>query len=210
MECKYLSEQDVIKISEEYYKNDRKKLKYIINNVLRKFGGIENMDDYYSIGDEIFCNALINFNGKGKFNGYLAMCLQRKLYSAVTSNNRKKRCSYELYRTDDGSVATRYIKDISLDAVIESDGADEKCFLKDIIGREDDYPILSEGLFSKNLTRYIQSLPRKTKAIAHMIMDGLDEEDICEKLSMDSAEYNIHLGIMRLYENKKIITNKRR
>ena len=210
MECKYLSEQDVIRISEEYYGNDRKKLKYIINNVLRKFGGIENMDDYYSIGDEIFCNALINFNGKGKFNGYLAMCLQRKLYSAVTSSNRKKRCSYELYRTDDGSVATRYIKDLSLDAVIENDGTDEKCFLKDIIGREDDYPILSEGLFSKSLTRYIQSLPKKTKVIAHMIMDGLDEEEICEKLSIDNAEYNIHLGIMRLYENKKIITNKRR
>lgn len=210
MECKYLSEQDVINISEEYYKNDRKKLKYIINNVLRKFGGIENMDDYYSIGDEIFCNALINFNGKGKFNGYLAMCLQRKLYSAVTSNNRKKRCAYELYRSDDGSVATRYIKDVSLDAAIENEETDEKCFLKDIIGREDDYPILSEGLFSKSLIRYIQSLPNKTKVIAHMIMDGLDEEDICEKLSMDSAEYNIHLGIMRLYENKKIITNKRR
>lgn len=210
MECKYLSEQDVIKISEEYYKNDRKKLKYIINNVLRKFGGIENMDDYYSIGDEIFCNALINFNGKGKFNGYLAMCLQRKLYSAVTSNNRKKRCAYELYRSDDGSVATRYIKDVSLDAAIENEETDEKCFLKDIIGREDDYPILSEGLFSKSLIRYIQSLPNKTKVIAHMIMDGLDEEYICEKLSMDSAEYNIHLGIMRLYENKKIITNKRR
>lgn len=210
MECKYLSEQDVIKISEEYYKNDRKKLKYIINNVLRKFGGIENMDDYYSIGDEIFCNALINFNGKGQFNGYLAMCLQRKLYSAVTSNNRKKRCAYELYRSDDGSVATRYIKDVSLDAAIENEETDEKCFLKDIIGREDDYPILSEGLFSKSLIRYIQSLPNKTKVIAHMIMDGLDEEDICEKLSMDSAEYNIHLGIMRLYENKKIITNKRR
>lgn len=210
MECKYLSEQDVINISEEYYKNDCKKLKYIINNVLRKFGGIENMDDYYSIGDEIFCNALINFNGKGKFNGYLAMCLQRKLYSAVTSNNRKKRCAYELYRSDDGSVATRYIKDVSLDAAIENEETDEKCFLKDIIGREDDYPILSEGLFSKSLIRYIQSLPNKTKVIAHMIMDGLDEEDICEKLSMDSAEYNIHLGIMRLYENKKIITNKRR
>ena len=210
MECKYLSEQDVIKISEEYYKNDRKKLKYIINNVLRKFGGIENMDDYYSIGDEIFCNALINFNGKGQFNGYLAMCLQRKLYSAVTSNNRKKRCAYELYRSDDGSVATRYIKDVSLDAAIENEETDEKCFLKDIIGREDDYPILSEGLFSKSLIRYIQSLPNKTKVIAHMIMDGLDEEEICEKLSMDSAEYNIHLGIMRLYENKKIITNKRR
>lgn len=210
MECKYLSEQDVINISEEYYKNDRKKLKYIINNVLRKFGGIENMDDYYSIGDEIFCNALINFNGKGQFNGYLAMCLQRKLYSAVTSNNRKKRCAYELYRSDDGSVATRYIKDVSLDAAIENEETDEKCFLKDIIGREDDYPILSEGLFSKSLIRYIQSLPNKTKVIAHMIMDGLDEEDICEKLSMDSAEYNIHLGIMRLYENKKIITNKRR
>ena len=210
MECKYLSEQDVINISEEYYKNDCKKLKYIINNVLRKFGGIENMDDYYSIGDEIFCNALINFNGKGKFNGYLAMCLQRKLYSAVTSNNRKKRCAYELYRSDDGSVATRYIKDVSLDAAIENEETDEKCFLKDIIGREDDYPILSEGLFSKSLIRYIQSLPNKTKVIAHMIMDGLDEEEICEKLSMDSAEYNIHLGIMRLYENKKIITNKRR
>ena len=38
MECKYLNEQDVIRISEEYYKNDRKKLKHIINNVLRKFG----------------------------------------------------------------------------------------------------------------------------------------------------------------------------
>ena len=57
-----MSERDVCKMGqlEKYYANNGKRIKHIVNQILKQFGGIsqKDLDDFYSVANETFVIAL--------------------------------------------------------------------------------------------------------------------------------------------------------
>lgn len=203
MEYLYLTEEQVDQLAKEYFQDNAKKIRTIIDNIINKLSGIyqKDLDDFYSIGEEIFLQALCTFNGKGTFNGYLAMILKKKIYSYVSTRNRKKRMNQISHKQPDGRETIEYLRDISLEEIIEWDDKGKGC-LYDILGSIDRHIDQPEE-YSEKVICYLHSLPRKTKKIAVWISEGIEEDIICRRLGITRGEYKIHIGIMQNLEYTK-------
>ena len=210
MYCVYLTDQQVSELSNLYFQDEEKKLKEIIDNILKKMKGIDqkDYDDFYSLGGYVFVNALQNYNGEGSFNGYLAMVLQKKIYSFISTRNRKKRMN-QVVCHQDGTKVVVYLKDVSLNTPIKT--KDQKdVYVQDAIGVYDKYFQDEDVLntLSESSLRYLNHLPKKTRAIAILIADGNSKDDICEQTGISDREYKLHMGIMRMHENAKLLDRR--
>ena len=48
----------------EYYKDNGKKIKAMVNVIIKKFGGLfdKDMDDFYSLANEVFTYVIANYD----------------------------------------------------------------------------------------------------------------------------------------------------
>lgn len=200
---------DVVKVTERYYANNAKKLHKIVDNIIRPFGGLsqKDMDDFYSLANEVFYHAANDFNGKGNFEGFLYSRLLLKIRSLMTERNRQKRADVEIIKDHNGKKRKIYHQILSLDAPIKTEENDEYQTLGDVTESNfslDDYTSDDMGLeFSEDVNIYLQMLPAKTRQIALLIGDGYRPCDICEKMKIKEKEYQIHMDIIRTYEYRK-------
>src|SRR5574344_1283686 len=74
-----------------YFKNDGKVLYSLIDKVLFKLKFDVEKSDFYSLGSEIFLDALCRYNEIQDFNGFLYSCLVNKFKTEMTRRNRQKR-----------------------------------------------------------------------------------------------------------------------
>lgn len=76
-----------------YYKNDAKKLHGIVDKILLQFGGLsdKDVDDFYSLANEVFADAIRRYDGDQSFDGFLYSCLTNKIKTEITRRNRYKR-----------------------------------------------------------------------------------------------------------------------
>ena len=193
----------------EYYDHDAKKLHNLVDRMLKKFGGIsdKDLDDFYSLANEVFAIALNDFNGTGTFDGFLKFRLSNKIKSMITARNRKKRANIEVRKLSDGRTEKKYLADLSLDEPIYSDG--KESFLGDLI--PSDFSLeneLSEEIgisFSEKTTHYIKSLPICTQKVVLMICEGYKPGQIQENLHMTSTEYLNHMRLITSYEHIKCL-----
>lgn len=110
-----------------YYANNAKKLHDTVNKILSKFGGLSNkdLDDFYSLANEVFVDVLRRYDGSQPFDGFLYFCLSNKIKTEITRRNREKR------KVDRMSI--------SIDTLI---GDDENSTIGDMIA--DDFNIEKE------------------------------------------------------------------
>ena len=80
-----------------YYANDAKKLQQMSDKVLTrlKFFDVDK-DEFYSLADEIFFNAIRSYDGKSDFNGFIYSCLLNKFKTYMPRSNRVKLISDNL------------------------------------------------------------------------------------------------------------------
>lgn len=209
MDCVFLSEQQVRDLSDEYFKNDAKKLKNIINNIMRKFDGvISDMDEYYSVGSEYFCRALQEYDGSGNFNGFLSMVLKKKLYAALTTSNRQKRADIRVKVKKDGTKEIIFYPTLSLDEKVKDDNGDTRT-LGEVV--QSPFDIDKEAFkgdgsyYSKGVRNYLESLPKKTRRIFILLNDGYDQDEVCEMLHISKNDFNNRMKIASSYEYTKQI-----
>ena len=76
-----------------YYANNAKKLHSTVDKILLKFGGLSNkdLDDFYSLANEVFVDVLRRYDGSQSFDGFLYFCLSNKIKTEITRRNREKR-----------------------------------------------------------------------------------------------------------------------
>ena len=74
-----------------YFKNDGKVLYGLIDKVLFKLKFDVEKSDFYSLGSEIFLDALCRYDEIQDFNGFLYSCLTNKFKTEMTRRNRQKR-----------------------------------------------------------------------------------------------------------------------
>ena len=105
-------------ILEDYYSDNARKLHRTVDKILRRFGGLsdKDMDDFYSLANEVFVDAMRRYDNEQSFDGFLYSCLSNKVMTEITRRNREKRKADRL--------------STSLDAAV---GDEEECSLLDTV-----------------------------------------------------------------------------
>lgn len=177
-----------------YYSNNAKKLHNTVDRILLKFGGIsdKDMDDFYSLANEVFVDVMRRYDGSQSFDGFLYSCLLNKIKTEITRRNRKKRKADRM--------------SISLDTPISDD---ENSTIGDMI--VDNYTIEKE-IFNKNeegysnrMLLYLSKLSNLQKSVLKLSIAGYLPDEIREELHMTEKEYADCYAAIHSYRNVSVL-----
>lgn len=182
-------------ILEDYYSDNARKLHKTVDRILHKFGGLsdKDTDDFYSLANEVFVDAMKRYDYVQSFDGFLYSCLSNKIMTEITRRNREKR------KADRMST--------SLDEV---NGNNEEYSLLELI--PSDFDTFEEVVKAQDIEQYqdkvqmyIARLSNEQVNILNLLIDGYKPNEIRETLGISAREYADNLRAMRSYENVKIL-----
>lgn len=185
-------EPDILDV---YYADNAKKLHKTVDRILCKFGGLsdKDRDDFYSLANEVFVDVMKRYDSSQSFDGFLYSCLANKIKSEITRLNRQKRKADRM--------------SISLDSMNDDN---EECSLLDFIAS--DFDTFDEavkgqeyGQYQNKVQIYISKLSNRQVIILNLLVDGYKPNEIRDMLGISSREYADDMGIMKSYENVKIL-----
>lgn len=177
-----------------YFKNDGKVLYTLIDKILFKLKFDVEKSDFYSLGSEIFLDALCRYDEMQDFNGFLYSCLTNKFKTEMTRRNRQKR------QADKNSI--------SIDTRIGDE--DGKCTLGDMIASNiniekeilgDDADIIMD----EKIERYLGSLSKIQRKIIEMKMQNIEVQNIKEELRLTDSQYSSHMQEVVQYEHIRLL-----
>ena len=176
-----------------YFKNDGKVLYSLIDKVLFKLKFDVEKSDFYSLGSEIFLDALCRYDETQDFNGFLYSCLINKFKTEMTRRNRQKR------QCDNNSISIDTpIGDedgnFTIGDTISSKSTIEKEFFEE---REDGY--------SKEMCRYLGRLSDLQKEVLRLISIGFMPGEILEELHINQKMYEDCYQAIHSYRNISVL-----
>lgn len=185
------------RITEAYYADNARKLRYIADGILRKFGGIyqKDYDDFYSIANLVFVDALRQYDAsRGSFEGLLKQCLVRKFQNELSRRNAKKQipagCLLSLDQPDgDGG------KEPAIDGC--SDFNPESV----LSGR---MALLETGPAG----RYWAALSGIQRQILKMRMLEVPKYEILKRLRLSEKAYNRHFAEIKSFDRTRVLFQK--
>ncbi|MCI8512685.1 MAG: hypothetical protein HFE83_11965 [Lachnospiraceae bacterium] len=165
-------------ILDEYYSNHAAKLHKIVDKILLAFGGLsdKDLDDFYSLANEVFVDAMRRYDHSQAFDGFLYSCLSNKIKTEMTRRNREKRKADRLA--------------VSIDMPV---GEDEEVTLADII--PDRFTIEKEIFeekeerYSKKVLLYLARLSNIQRDVLFMTADGYLPGEIRKRLRITKKQY---------------------
>lgn len=176
-----------------YFKNDGKVLYGLIDKVLFKLKFDVEKSDFYSLGNEIFLDALCRYDETQDFNGFLYSCLINKFRTEMTRRNRQKR------QCDNNSI--------SIDTPI-GDG-DGNFTIGDTIASkytiEKEFFEEREESYSKEMCRYLGRLSNLQKEVLRLISIGFMPNEILEELHINKKLYDDCYNAIHAYRNTSIL-----
>lgn len=175
-----------------YFKNDGKVLYSLIDKVLFKLKFDVEKSDFYSLGSEIFLDALCRYDETQDFNGFLYSCLMNKFKTEMTRRNRQKR------QCDNNSI--------SIDTPI---GDDENFTIGDTIASkftiEKEFFEEREESYSKEMCRYLGRLSNLQKEVLRLISIGFMPSEILEELHINQKMYEDCYQAIHSYRNISLL-----
>ena len=175
-----------------YFKNDGKVLYGLIDKVLFKLKFDVEKSDFYSLGSEIFLDALCRYDEIQDFNGFLYSCLTNKFKTEMTRRNRQKR------QCDNNSI--------SIDTPI---GDDENFTIGDTISSkstiEKEFFEEREECYSKEMRRYLGRLSDLQKEVLRLISIGFMPSEILEELHINQKMYEDCYKAIHSYRNISLL-----
>ena len=178
-----------------YYADNARKLHKVVDKILFKFGGLSNkdMDDFYSLANEVFVQAMRRYDHTQSFDGFLYSCLSNKIMTEITRRNREKRRADRL--------------SISLDSVNQEE---EVCSLLDFIASDFDTfeeaaKTQENGQYQDKVQLYISKLSNLQVTILNLLIDGYKPNEVRGLLEISQREYADNMQTMRNYKNIKIL-----
>lgn len=182
-------------ILDAYYADNARKLRKTVDKILHKFGGLsdKDKDDFYSLANEAFADALKRYDPGQAFDGFLYSCLANKIKTEITRRNREKRKADRMC--------------ISLDSANDND---EGCSLLDFLPSsfdtfEEAAKAQGRGQYQDKVQLYISRLSNRQASILSLLVDGYKPGEIRQILEISPREYADELSIMKSYENVKIL-----
>ena len=174
-----------------YFKNDGKVLYSLIDKVLFKLKFDVEKSDFYSLGSEIFLDALCRYDETQDFNGFLYSCLINKFKTEMTRRNRQKR------QCDNNSISIDTPigdENFTIGDTISSKSTIEKEFFEE---REESY--------SKEMCRYLGRLSNLQKEVLRLISIGFMPNEILEELHINKKMYEDCYNAIHAYRNTSIL-----
>ena len=176
-----------------YFKNDGKVLYGLIDKVLFKLKFDVEKSDFYSLGSEIFLDALCRYDEIQDFNGFLYSCLVNKFKTEMTRRNRQKR------QGDNNSI--------SIDTPIGDE--DGNFTIGDTIASkytiEKEFFEEREESYSKEMRRYLGRLSNLQKEVLRLISIGFMPSEILEELHINQKIYEDCYQAIHSYRNIEIL-----
>lgn len=179
------------RILHTYYENNAKKLHKMVDRILLKFGGLsdKDMDDFYSLANEVFVDAMARYDDSQSFDAFLYSCLSNKIKTEITRRNREKRKADRMSISIDTPIGDD--ENITIgDTVASNFSIEKEIFKKD----------KREG-WSEEANMYLDSLSPLQRKIAFLLSDNNTPNEICEELHIT----------LRHFENsmKRILADER-
>ena len=176
-----------------YFKNDGKVLYSLIDKVLFKLKFDVEKSDFYSLGSEIFLDALCRYDETQDFNGFLYSCLINKFRTEMTRRNRQKR------QCDNNSISIdtpigNEDGNFTIGDTIASKSTIEKEFFEE---REESY--------SKEMCRYLGRLSNLQKEVLRLISIGFMPSEILEELHINQKIYEDCYQAIHSYRNISVL-----
>lgn len=177
-----------------YFENEGKKLYSMIDKILFKLKFDVEKSDFYSLGSEIFLDALCRYDETQDFNGFLYSCLMNKFKTEMTRRNRQKRkadrmaLSWETPIGDEDGNST-------LGDMIASNINIEK----EILGDDSDI------IMDEKIERYLNSLSKIQRRIVEMKMQNVEVQHIKEELGLTDSQYSSHMEEVVQYEHIRLL-----
>ena len=176
-----------------YFENDAKVLYTLIDKVLFKLKFDVEKSDFYSLGNEIFLDALCRYDETQDFNGFLYSCLMNKFKTEMTRRNRQKR------QGDNNAI--------SIDTPIGDD--DGKFTIGDIIASkifiEKEFFEEREETYSKEMCKYLSRLSNLQKEVLRLISIGFMPSEILEELHINQKMYEDCYNAIHAYRNISLL-----
>lgn len=178
---------------DSYFKNDGKILYSLIDKVLFKLKFDVEKSDFYSLGSEIFLDALCRYDDTQDFNGFLYSCLMNKFKTEMTRRNRQKRKADKDSISIDTPIGDKD-ENYTLGDMIASKSTIEKEFFEE---REEGY--------SKEMCKYLSNLSNLQKEVLRLISIGFMPSEILEELHINKKIYEDCYNAIHSYRNISVL-----
>jgi RNA polymerase sigma factor (sigma-70 family) len=177
-----------------YYADNARKLHQMVDKILKKFGGLweKDTDDFYSLANEVFLDAMDRYDGLQSFDGFLYSCLSNKIKTEITRRNREKRKVDQL--------------SISIDTPV---GEEEETTVGELIA--DDFTIEKELFekreegYSRRMQLYLSRLSVLQREILNLSSAGYLPHEIREELQITEKQYAECFSAIRSYRNVSVL-----
>ena len=110
-------------ILNKYYAHNAYRLRKLVKDILSdiKVTGLsdKDMDDFYSLANEVFADVIRKYDVLQSFEGYLYSCLSNRIKTEITRRNRDKRKADRLSVSIDAPVSNKKavtLKDVIADS----------------------------------------------------------------------------------------------
>lgn len=201
-------------IVNEYYKDNAKKLRTMVDKILfkLKFHDVDN-EDFYSLANEIFLDALCRYDGEQDFKGFLYVCLTNKFKTKMTGENRNKRCLKvevkEKNINGEEEIVKKAIKDVSIYAPIYNDKTDSTTSIADIVPSKQNveseiFSEKEEG-YSDKMNVYLSRLSPLQREVLRLISIKFTPKEILEELHINQKTYEDCYAAIHSYRNISIL-----
>ena len=181
------------KILNAYYMDNARKLHKTVDKILVKYGGLseKDTDDFYSLANEVFVDAMRRYDHSQSFDVFFYSCLSNKFKTEMTRRNREKR------RIDRMCV--------SLDTPI---GDEEESTLRDVItdGNTIERELFErEEGYSKRMLMYLGRLSNLQKDVLRLDAAGFFPGEIRRELHISERQYTDCWAAIHSYRNVSVL-----
>lgn len=180
-------------IVDMYYENEATKLYNMIDQIIFKLRFDVDNEDFYSLANEIFLDALCRYDGKQDFNGFLYSCLRNKFKTEMTRRNRIKRKADKMALSLEEKV-TNCEENIRILDIL----TDKKTV-------ENEYFEHNQDGYSKKMTVYLGRLSTLQREVLRLISIGFSTNEILEELHINRKMYEDCYSAIHSYKNKQIL-----
>lgn len=176
-----------------YYENNARKLREMVNKILLKFGGLsdKDMDDFYSLANEVFLEVMDKYDGKQSFDGFLFYCLNNKIKTEITRRNRDKRKADRMCIPIDTPVGDEENSTLG-DMIADSFNMDKEIFGED-------------HAKSQKIEKYLSRLSKRQRNVVELLAESYKAGEIQKLLHITPKEYSDAVNGIYAYENISIL-----
>lgn len=162
-----------------YYADNARKLHYIVDKILLRFGGLLEKDrgDFYSLANEVFADVLKRYNKEQSFDGFLYSCLCNRIKTEITGRNRYKRMADRMSISMDTPIDDAENDTIG-DLIPGAFSIERELFERD--GEE----------YSEKMLSYLDRLSQTQKEVLRLMAAGYLPGEIKAELHMTEKQYS--------------------